>query len=174
MARRRKKSRAAANAKKKEDQSPMLVDKSLPALPPSAAHSAFSDSQTPDSVDTDTPTELSPRPRQGLTPQEPSSRSSSRLPLRERSPERTSNESQSRDALTLPTTTYRNNRHSVISQPDANNGDGDTFFIPLALDPSPAPNMSTLSTSESWSDPPKKSKENKVFDKDYFNKGGRT
>jgi hypothetical protein len=56
MARRRKKSRAAANAKlKKDDQSPMLVDKSLPALPPNAIlQSAFSpDRETPDSLDTE-------------------------------------------------------------------------------------------------------------------------
>src|SRR6478735_5493249 len=54
MARRRKKSKAAAQAKAREkDASPMITDKSLPALPPNAA-------STPDSA---TPTELSPRPR---------------------------------------------------------------------------------------------------------------
>src|ERR1700712_4343849 len=70
MARRRKKSRAAASAKlKKDDQSPMLVEKSLPALPPSAVpQSAFApDRGTPDSAATDTPTELSPRPRPAHT-----------------------------------------------------------------------------------------------------------
>ena len=132
MARRRKKSRAAANAKlKKDDQSPMLVDKSLPALPPNAVvQSAFSpDRETPGSVDTDTPTELSPRPRQGY--QDSSSRSSSRRP-RERSPERTSNDASTKDGLTLPTATYRNNRHSAISQAsDINGNDGDGFYIPL-------------------------------------------
>lgn len=171
MARRRKKSRAAANAKlKKDDQSPMLVDKSLPALPPNAIlQSAFSpDRETPDSLDTDTPTELSPRPRQGYTQNDSSSRSSSRRPP-ERSPERTSSDTQTRDGLTLPTTTYRNNRHSAISPAsDINGDDGESFFIPLALDPSPAPSMTPRSTSETWVDPSKKSKENKASEKDYF------
>lgn len=175
MARRRKKSRAAtANAKlKKDDQSPMLVEKSLPALPPNAIlQSAFSPGrETPGSVDTDTPTELSPRPRQGY--QDSSSRSSSRRP-RERSPERTSNDAPTRDGLTLPTTTYRNNRHSAISQAsDINGNDGESFFIPLALDPSPAPTMTPRSTSETWADPSKKGKENKPPEKDYFGIKGR-
>jgi Rho-type GTPase-activating protein 1/2 len=172
MARRRKKSRAAAQAKlKKDDQSPMLVDKSLPALPPNAIlQSAFSpDRETPDSLDTDTPTELSPRPRQGYTQNDSSSRSSSRRPPPERSPERTSSDTQARDGLTLPTTTYRNNRHSAVSQAsDVNGADGESFFIPLALDPSPAPSMTPRSTSETWGDPSKKSKENKAPEKDYF------
>lgn len=171
MARRRKKSRAAANAKKKEDQSPMLVDKSLPALPPNAIpQSAFSpDRETPDSIDTDTPTELSPRPRQGYSQNDSSSRSSSRRP-RERSPEVAPSDAQARDGLTLPTTTYRNNRHSAISQAsDVNGGaDGESFFIPLALDPSPAPSMTPRSTSEPWVEPLKKGKENKIPEKDYF------
>ncbi|TVY81771.1 putative Rho-type GTPase-activating protein [Lachnellula suecica] len=171
MARRRKKSRAAANAKlKKDDQSPMLVDKSLPALPPNEIpRSAFSpDRETPGSVDNDTPTELSPRPRETYQGQS-SSRSSSRRP-RELSTERTSSDGQTRDGLTLPTSTYRNNRHSGISQAsDIAGGDGDSFFIPLALDPTPAPSMTPRSTSETWTDPSKKNKENKGPDKDYFN-----
>ncbi|KAH8592960.1 hypothetical protein B0O99DRAFT_516827 [Bisporella sp. PMI_857] len=169
MARRRKKSRAAANAKlKKDDQSPMLVDKSLPALPPNAVlQSAFSPDHPP-SVDTDTPTELSPRPRQTQT-NDSSSRSSSRRPREspERDPSLT--EGQSKDGLTLPTTTYRNNRHSQISQvSDVNGVDGESFFIPLALDPSPAPSITPRSTSETWVDPSKKNKENKAPEKDYF------
>lgn len=171
MARRRKKSRAAANAKKKDDQSPMLVDKSLPALPPNAIpQNAFSpDRETPDSIDTDTPTELSPRPRQGYAQNDSSSRSSSRRP-RERSPDLAPSDAQARDGLTLPTTTYRNNRHSAISQAsDVNGGaDGESFFIPLALDPSPAPSMTPRSTSEPWVEPLKKGKENKIPEKDYF------
>lgn len=158
MARRRKKSRAAANAKlKKDDQSPMLVDKSLPALPPSAVSTTvFSPGlDTPGSFDTDTPTELSPRPRQAYSQNDSSSRSSSRRP---HSPERASSEAQNREGLTLPTTTYRNNRHSAISQAsDINGGDGDGFFIPLALDPGPAATPTPRST-----------KENKAPEKDYF------
>jgi Rho-type GTPase-activating protein 1/2 len=169
MARRRKKSRAAANAKKKEEQSPMLVDKSLPALPPSAAPpSAFTpDEETPPSLDNATPTELSPRPRQGYQ-NESSSRSSSRPP-RDRSPAgRPSNDGPN---LTLPTTTYRNNRHSVISHDsDLNGGDGESFFIPLALDPSPAPAPlnGSRAPSETWADPVKKNKENKAPEREHL------
>jgi hypothetical protein len=172
MARRRKKSRAAANAKlKKEEQSPMLVDKSLPALPPNAIlQSAFSpDRETPPSVDIETPTELSPRTRQ-IYQNDSSSRSSSRKP-RERSPERRSPETTGKDGL-LPTTTYRNNRHSAISQASDIMGDNDYNCIPLALDPSPAPSMTPRSTSETWPDPGKK--ENKPPEKDYFTLKGRS
>jgi hypothetical protein len=168
MARRRKKSRAAANAKlKKEDQSPMLVDKSLPALPPNAIlQSAFiPDRESPGSLDNDTPTELSPRPRQQYQ-NDSSSRSSSRRP-RERSTERTSSDGPTKDGLTLPTTTYRNNRHSAISQAsDMNIADEEGFFIPLALDPSPAPTVTSRSTSETLVDQAKRSKDRP--DKDYF------
>ncbi|KAK2630435.1 hypothetical protein QTJ16_001255 [Diplocarpon rosae] len=174
MARRRKKSRAAAKLKK-DDQSSVLVDKSLPALPPNAIlKSTFvPDQETPDSLETDTPTELSPRPHQGYTQNESSSRNSSRRNSsrrpREQSTERNSSDAQSREALTLPTTTYRNNRHSAISQAsDINGGDSESFFIPLALDPTPAPSMSPQSSSEIWTDPAKKTKENKAPEKDYF------
>lgn len=163
MARRRKKSRAAANAKKKEDQSPLLVEKSLPALPPNALpQSAFSDHETPPAIETDTPTELSPPPRRTYH-NDSSSRSSSRQ-TREQSPAgQISNDIPN---LTLPTTTYRSNRHSVIS--DLNNGDGESFFIPLALDPSSAPPMGSRTTSETRMDPTKKSRENRAPERDRF------
>lgn len=171
MTRRRKKSKAAAHAKmKKDDQSPMLVDKSLPALPPNAVpQSAFSPGrETPGSVDNDTPTELSPRPRPTYQ-NDSSSRSSSRRP-RDTSTERTSSDGPAKDGLTLPTSTYRNNRHSTISQAsDLNGGDGESLFIPLAFDPSPAPAMTPRSTSETRVDPSKRTKENKSIEKDYFN-----
>lgn len=165
MARRRKKTRAAQNAKKKEEQSPMLVDKSLPALPPSEAarRAAFTpENDHPSARDTDAPTELSPRPRQGYQ-NEPTSRSPSQL--RDRSPAgRVSNDGPN---LTLPTTTYRNNRHSVISHAsDLNGGDGESFFIPLALDPSPGPPNGSRGPSDSWVDPAKKNKENKGPERD--------
>ncbi|KAB8303450.1 hypothetical protein EYC80_004873 [Monilinia laxa] len=169
MARRRKKSRAAANAKKKDDQSPMLVDKSLPALPPNAVpQSAFSpDREIPDPHNADNPTELSPRPRPTYSRTDSSSRSSSRKPRDETSSQRASTDTTSRDGLTLPTTTYRNNRYSGISQvSDIANGDGESFFIPLALDPSPAPTMTPKSASTSWDT--KKVKENQASDRDYF------
>jgi len=170
MARRRKKSRAAANAKlKKDEQSPMLVDKSLPALPPSAVgQRTFSQDDRSPSLDTDTPTELSPRPRQAHQ-NDSSSRSSSLRPHETSEQDPPANDGHSKDGLTLPTTTYRNNRHSQISQAsDLNTGDGESFFIPLALDPSPAPSMTPRSTSENWVDTSKKGNENKAPEKDYF------
>ncbi|KAK6606028.1 Rho-type GTPase-activating protein 4 [Botrytis cinerea] len=169
MARRRKKSRAAANAKKKDDQSPMLVDKSLPALPPNAVpQSAFSpEREIPDPHNADNPTELSPRPRPTYSRADSSSRSSSRKPRDDTSSHRASTDTTGRDGLTLPTTTYRNNRYSGISQmSEIGNGDGESFFIPLALDPSPAPTLTPRSTSTSWDT--KKTKENQAPDRDYF------
>ncbi|KAI9645382.1 Rho-type gtpase-activating protein [Ciborinia camelliae] len=169
MARRRKKSRAAANAKKKDEQSPMLVDKSLPALPPNAVpQSTFSpEREISDSHDADNPTELSPRPRATYSRTDSSSRSSSRKPRDDTSSQRASTDTTSRDGLMLPTTTYRNNRYSGISQlSDIGNGDGESFFIPLALDPSPAPTLTPRSASTSWDT--KKSKENHAPDRDYF------
>jgi hypothetical protein len=166
MARRRKKSRAAAQSKLKEKD--LLVDKSLPALPPNAIpQGAFSPNpDTPGSVDTDTPTELSPRPRTGYPQNGSSSRSSSR---RERSPDRSAPEATNKDGLTLPSSTYRNNRHSAISQAsDIIGGDGESFFIPLALDSSPAPTITPRSVTDSRMDPTKNMKEKKPSENDYF------
>lgn len=169
MARRRKKTRAAQNAKKKEDQSPMHVEKSLPALPPSEAppRRAFTPENIhPSGRDKATPTELSPRPRQGYQ-NDSSSRSSSRPRDRDRSP--TGRPSNDGPNLTLPTTTYRNNRHSVISHAsDLNGGDGESFFIPLALDPSPAPPNGSRGPSDSWGEPAKKNKENQGPERDHL------
>ncbi|KAI1042765.1 hypothetical protein LB505_000969 [Fusarium chuoi] len=63
MARRRKKSKAAAAAKAREkEHSPMITEKSLPALPANAIPpNAFSNDRV--DPDSDTATELSPRPR---------------------------------------------------------------------------------------------------------------
>ncbi len=166
MARRRKKSRAAAQSKLKEKD--LLVDKSLPALPPNAIpQGAFSPNpEPPDSVDTDTPTELSPRPRTGYPQNGSSSRSSSR---RDRSPDRSAPEATYKDALTLPSSAYRNNRHSAISQAsDITGGDGESFFIPLALDSNPAPTITPRSVNESRIDPTKGMKEKRPSENDYF------
>jgi hypothetical protein len=169
MARRRKKSRAAAQSKLKEkEQASMLVDKSLPALPPSALPpGAFTTiAETPSSLDTDTPTELSPRPRNTYPElQDSSSRSSSR---RARSPERSALDTSSKDELTLPSSTYRKNRHSAISgASDIGGEDGESFFIPLALDPSPAPAITPRSGTEGRTDAVKEGKDTST-DKDYF------
>jgi Rho-type GTPase-activating protein 1/2 len=166
MARRRKKSRAAAQSKLKEKD--LLVDKSLPALPPNAIpQGAFSPNpDTPGSVNTDTPTELSPRPRTGYPQNGSSSRSSSR---RERSLDRSAPEATNKDGLTLPSSTYRNNRHSAISQAsDITGADGESFFIPLALDSNPAPTITPRSVTDSRVDPTKSLKDKRPSENDYF------
>ncbi|KAI1632014.1 hypothetical protein F4809DRAFT_126316 [Biscogniauxia mediterranea] len=162
MARRRKKSKAAAQAKSREkDGSPMVVEKSLPALPPNAIPpNAFSNDRV--DPDSDTPTELSPRPRPSYTNHDSSSRSSSRPA---RSPERAPNHPTREESLPLPSHTYRNNRNSAIfagADIGSNTTDDQSFFIPVALDPSPMPSTTPRSTSETATDPSKKK------EKDYF------
>ncbi|KAI1499330.1 hypothetical protein F5X99DRAFT_411226 [Biscogniauxia marginata] len=164
MARRRKKSKAAAQAKSREKEgSPMVVEKSLPALPPNAIPpNAFSNDRV--DPESDTPTELSPRPRPSYPRHDSSSRSSSRPA---RSPERPSNHPVREESLSLPSHSYRNNRNSTIFSGNdiaGNASDEQSFFIPVALDPSPMPSTTTpRSTSETLVDQNKKSK-----DKDYF------
>lgn len=159
MARRRKKSKAAAQAKAREkDTSPMITDKSLPALPPNAIPpNAFGmEKEVPES---ETPTELSPRPRPAYSRNESDPRASLRP---ERSPERGA-EQQGKEGSLDPPKNYRNNRNSSIMIPsgDMNFGDADGSFIHVALglDTGPAPS-STPRSSDNISD--KRSR-------DYFN-----
>ncbi|WDK17456.1 RhoGAP domain-containing protein [Colletotrichum graminicola] len=166
MARRRKKSKAAAQAKSKEkDTSPMITDKSLPALPPNAVPpNAFHDTRVDPDSDKETPTELSPRPRPAYGRNDSSSKSSGRP---SRSPERTSESTKDSSGLGLPSSNYRNNRNSGMYAPsgnnngDVNSGD-DGFFIPVALDHTPASSATPRSTSENTPSAPKKQ------DKEYF------
>ncbi|KAH6659793.1 hypothetical protein BKA67DRAFT_28952 [Truncatella angustata] len=164
MARRRKKSKAAAQAKAREkESSPMIIDKSLPALPPNAIpNGAFSNDRV--DPDSDTPTELSPRPRPSYTRHESSSRSSSRPA---RSPERSHDHRERESGLSLPQTSYRNNRNSSLftGSDVASNAaaDDQAFFIPVALDPSPAPAATPRSTAETFTTGSNARKE-----KDYF------
>lgn len=164
MARRRKKSKAAAQAKSREkDGSPMIVDKSLPALPPNAIpNGAFSNDRV--DPDSDTPTELSPRPRPSYPHRDSSSRSSSRPA---RSPERVADHREKDSGLSLPQATYRQNRNSshyggsdVASNATA---DDHGFFIPVALDPSPNSATPTRSITENMTSTAGSRKE-----KDYF------
>ncbi|KAL1874924.1 hypothetical protein VTK73DRAFT_10404 [Phialemonium thermophilum] len=161
MARRRKKSKAAAQAKAREkDGSPMIKDKSLPALPPNAIPpNAFSnDRVTPES---DTPTELSPRPPLSRLRNGSPSRNGVRPPPR--SPER-GGERSAESVLSPPAPNYRNNRNSSILSGDLTTGDAEGFYIPVALDPSPVVSPAPKSASESLADATRKSKDNK----DYF------
>lgn len=149
MARRRKKSKAAAAAKarEKEQASPMVKEKSLPALPPNEIpKNAFSNERV--DPDSDTPTEISPQPRPGQRSNEASSRGNSRPA---RSPERQPKP----EGLGLSSHAYRSNRSSTMMSNDTDKDDG--FFIPVALDPSPGP------PSTSTNDASRK--------KDYFGSG---
>ncbi|KAI0423358.1 rho GTPase activator Rga [Xylaria grammica] len=161
MARRRKKSKAAQAKAREKDGSPMVVEKSLPALPPNAIPpNAFSNDRVDPESDTPTelPTELSPRPRPSYPRTDSDSLGSSRPA---RSPERPPDHA----GLPLPSHTYRANRNSALfSGGDTANSaiDDQSFFIPVALDPSPLPSATPRSTSETLVDT-KKTKE-----KDYF------
>ncbi|PWI68439.1 hypothetical protein PCL_02208 [Purpureocillium lilacinum] len=155
MARRRKKSKAAAAAKAREkENSPAMTEKSLPALPPNAIpNNAFSNDRV--DPDSDTPTELSPRPRPGHRYDESLSRGSSRPA---RSPEREA--AAKSEGLSLPATTYRKNRNSGMYATVDPSESPDSFFIPIGVDRSPGPYSGTpRSTSDSAG--AKK-------DKDYF------
>ncbi|KAG6001509.1 hypothetical protein E4U21_004281 [Claviceps maximensis] len=160
IARRRKNKKAATSGKSREkDHSPMVTEKSLPALPPSAIPpNAFSNDRV--DPDSDTPTEFSPRPRGGHGQNEHSSRGSMRSA---RSPE-VREMSTKMEGLSLPATTYRKNRNSSIYQSaDSAPGEGsDSFFIPVALDPSPA----TIDTPRSI--PENAAEGSRRKDKDYF------
>lgn len=159
MARRRKKSKAAAQAKAREkDGSPMITDKSLPALPPNAIPPLTAFSSERATPEPDAPTELSPRPRNAYVKAEPSSRSGSRL---DRSPERGSPEAGDKSNLAPPTQGYRNNRNSTMLSGELSTGDGEGFFIPVALDPSPAMSVTPQSISETFSEATRKNQ-------DYF------
>jgi len=162
MARRRKKSRAQAKAREKD----AVAEKSLPALPPNAIPpNAFSNDRVDPESDTPTelPTELSPRPRPSYTRNDSSSRNSSRPA---RSPERPADHGGRDGSLSLPSHTYRANRNSNIfvgADATGAGADDQSYFIPVALDPSPLPSATPRSTSETLTDTAKKGR-----DKDYF------
>ena len=162
MARRRKKSKAAAAAKARDQEhSPMVKEKSLPALPPSAIPpNAFSNDRV--DPDSDTPVEASPKPRPDHARTESSSRGNSRPPM---SPERRLDSSSRSEGLGLPPQAYRKNRNSamLMSNDSNDNESGDGFFISVALDPSPAAGATPRSMSDNVVDPNKR--------KDYFGSG---
>ncbi|MCJ1405154.1 Rho-type gtpase-activating protein [Xylographa trunciseda] len=161
MARRRKKSKTSRH--KQASNNAMLLDKSLPSLPPNAIPpSAFSpDHETPPSDHySDTPTELPADPI-------PKKSTKSRKPTRNRSPPLSDDER--RDNLTLPQTTYKNDRHSALSHRSDNSLNGDDYYIPMALDPNPAPGPSPLVKQQILNNSEELPKQNP---RDYFNAKG--
>lgn len=155
MARRRKKSKA--QRQQAESKAPMVLDKSLPALPPSAVPtSAFSpELETPPEIDT--PDELSPRPRAATSGASVNLR-------REASPASADSPS---EPQTLPASTYREKRRSAMPM-STNFDDPDGMFanVPFALDPNPAPGPSPLADSRTYN-----VEEDKKNQRDYFNGG---
>ncbi|KAI9762162.1 MAG: Rho-type gtpase-activating protein [Candelina submexicana] len=157
MARRRKKSKAAVDLQKaagNNGQSPMLIHKSLPSLPPgvTAETTPSAETETPP-LDTHMEEHIEPVPR----PRHFGSRAdSSRSIRRDASPAASGAFGDTRrDNLTLPATTYKSShRHSVISQKSDISGSGEDFFIPLALDTNPAPVPSPVVRSQIHEDAP--------------------
>ncbi|KAL8688156.1 MAG: hypothetical protein Q9218_005862 [Villophora microphyllina] len=85
--------------------------------------------------------------------------------------------SQSTENLTLPSTKY-NNRNSALSHKSDASGNGEDFFIPMALDPNVVPGPSPMINSEQFNSPSAE-KENirpppRSGSRDYFSVKGTT
>ncbi|EGS21502.1 GTPase-activating protein for-like protein [Thermochaetoides thermophila DSM 1495] len=159
MARRQKKLKAA-QAKREKEASPLLTDKSLPALPPNAVPpSGYAKDHL--LSDSDRPTELSPPPRAAYGRTDATPRSGSRP---DRSPDRT-HEAHNDSSLAPSTSNYRHNRNSAIFAIDQSNGDSEGYYIPVALDPNPAPSITPTaqSMSEAFAESSKRNR-----DRDYY------
>ncbi|KAI9840331.1 MAG: Rho-type gtpase-activating protein [Thelocarpon superellum] len=179
MARRRKKSRAAAQQKAAANgQSPMLLDKSLPSLPPSAVPEAVlsPEQETPPSeTHSETPTEMSPHPRMPEAHLEtPKIRKRDRSPLRHGDSKRgmggPPNGPDEAEPRASPSTNQLNSSTSFASQAGniSLNGDehSDSFTIPLVLDTAPVFGPATTAESPIVAPPPLK--EDLTAQRDYF------
>ncbi|PGH11520.1 hypothetical protein AJ80_07086 [Polytolypa hystricis UAMH7299] len=135
MARRRK--RTARNAAQRQKPPPpnALLDKSLPSLPPrSPLPPDGTPSTDPYSV---TPTEPVPRSR----PDE------DRHHTRNERNDLSSVQNAGQDNLILPSSTYRSNRHSMMSHKSEVDG-AEEFLIPVAFDPNPDHHSPRISSSD--------------------------
>ncbi|KAJ4523380.1 Rho-type gtpase-activating protein [Exophiala dermatitidis] len=141
MARRRK--RTAKNNSQRSKLSAnnsVQLDKSLPAIPPPEARKTAY-----------VPEDHSPYPEGYVeAPADLPSVAKTMSELRGDDDSRPSSSDQNppRDMLTLPSTTFKNNRHSMMSQrSDLTGGGGEEFLIPLAFDPTPQPSTQSPSVS---------------------------
>ncbi|KAJ9619227.1 Rho-type gtpase-activating protein [Taxawa tesnikishii (nom. ined.)] len=156
MARRRKKTRpkpgAAGNGT-----APVILDKSLPALPPNAVPGSAltADADTPGSDSyIETPPERSPRPRQVKRKEvaidikrdvSPLSDDEKKGRLHQHS-HTVAGADPNAGGLTLPASTYRQERmSSVSSMSQGELDDDDRGFLPMTFDPNPAPGPPPLS-----------------------------
>ncbi|ETI20342.1 hypothetical protein G647_08376 [Cladophialophora carrionii CBS 160.54] len=142
MTRRRKRSAKSTRTKPGNN----VQDKALPAIPPPEARSTayIPENQSSPFLEVYAETPAAGVPSVGKTVSElqadPDSRPS------------TSDQYASSDMLTLPSTTFRNNRHSMMSQRSdllggGGGGGGEEFLIPLAFDPTPQPATQTPGSS---------------------------
>ncbi|KAK8172699.1 LOW QUALITY PROTEIN: hypothetical protein BKA80DRAFT_288211 [Phyllosticta citrichinensis] len=153
MARRRKKSKANRQ-QQAESKAPVVLDKSLPALPPQALPQTTFQPDAESLPEIETPEEPSPNLRQAKPVRDyaPSLR-------RDASP--ASLEHQNEPQM-LPASTYRENRKSDM--PNLDSDDGTFANVPFALDPNPVPGPSPLADSRSQD-----RSEDEKNSRDYFN-----
>lgn len=191
MARRRKKSKAARQQPAAANgTAPVVLDKSLPALPPSAipqgAFSPTPEVETPSEQYSETPTERSPSKlrRNGSSrdikrEHSPASLEDSRKGMLRHATGRLPTANETADTLTLPASTYQETRPSHESQrsePSLNGSGEDGLYVPLALDPNPAPTPSPLARSRKHNENSAEQgstrpAESKTPGRDYFNNG---
>ncbi|KAL2435272.1 hypothetical protein ABEF95_015028 [Exophiala dermatitidis] len=141
MARRRKRTaKNNAQRSKLSANNSVQLDKSLPAIPPPEARKTAY-----------VPEDHSPYPEGYVeAPADLPSVAKTMSELRGDDDSRPSSSDQNppRDMLTLPSTTFKNNRHSMMSQrSDLTGGGGEEFLIPLAFDPTPQPSSQSPSVS---------------------------
>lgn len=78
---------------------------------------------------------------------------------------------QAAENLTLPTTKY-NNRNSAVSHKSDVSGNGEDFFIPMALDPNVALGPSPMISNEQFNSPSAEKENVKPRSQDYFSVKG--
>ncbi|KAL8983899.1 MAG: hypothetical protein Q9205_001984 [Flavoplaca limonia] len=208
MQRRRKKTGRHGSSRHKHtlQQQPsntMLLHKSLPSLPPNAAPEAITqnallpENESPPSDGySDTPTELprvsrkrpsasrsnshngTPIEQSRASPKRPPNSRSNSSKSRHQERSAPAQEDEQQENLTLPSTKY-NRRHSTLSHKSDAPGNGEDFFISMALDPNVVPGPSPMITSDQFNSPSAE-KENikpqppppRSGSRDYFNAKG--
>ena len=174
MARRRKKTGRSTTSQRSKLAHNIQLDKSLPAIPPpnsrattyipDSNETAYSQNFEGPSI-TQTINELRDTSSGPSTAEQPPSQGqcfcgSDRFVLTFRD----------LDALTLPSTTFRNKRQSYMSQrSDLSGGGGEEFLIPLAFDPTPPVVQSPKSTTVNTQTTPQIIEEKQ---RDYFSRSG--
>lgn len=138
MARRRKKAKASKQIAAAGSNNPIVLDKSLPALPPNAvSQSALRESSPSDSYSSDHLKASHDRQRDAspMSVSDHGERGSSRHRSHMGTPS-----DQAPDTLTLPASTYKQERASTMSSNTMTTmSDTDDGFLPMAYDPNPAP-----------------------------------